>query len=401
MIIIKKQLRNYSKKKEFQNKILTSLFESKNEPQILKQIANGCYAILELTTERSVYDERGKLVGFIDVYIELKIGETIYPVICELKTNTDNHGNQLDNYFCYIQKEKGKEPFCFYITLNGKAPQKTRGSKYIDKYIPMSYWNVLGGCLDEQYDCCDPLIVDYLRTLDAYYHCIVSLDEETSSVRYETEAEERKNNAEKKLFYYAYFQCIVNEIMKCLSNENFQVKLCLTVTAIDDSQKEYSVSDLDSTDKEKIESIKLTIADPCRDYAKIFIERIFADEDKYVLGIDSNSKYFGDKGLKIYGELILHWKRYGKKVIRYKERSKGGSDWKTFRNRKGDDWNIAQLLENKNTHLSTGQPFKNERSENYNFKALLDRKIILLGFSDPEIWAEWLIADLRRIKTLT
>ena len=145
------------------------------------------------------------------------------------------------------------------------------------------------------------------------------------------------------------------------------------------------IDDLDIVSFEKIARIRLTITDPSRDYAKIHLERIFTCEDKYVLVINPDDRYWGEKGKKIYNNLIQHWKDKKKKIKRYNEKSPNDpNDWVSVHKRKDDHWNIAQLLESKN--------------ENYNFKSHLDKKRILINFTDPTTWAEWIIADLKRIE---
>ena len=71
--------------------------------------------------------------GRIDIFFEDIFSR---PYIMELKTGTDDASGQLDSYSRYIRDIYSEEPCCLYISLDGKAPEHTTETKWIQATFP-------------------------------------------------------------------------------------------------------------------------------------------------------------------------------------------------------------------------------------------------------------------------
>ena len=145
--------------------VLKALFKSASEISIKDKT---------LEKEKTICDpDENNKKRRIDIYFEIKRdGKDSIPVILELKTDTDNHDNQLSAYKNYFEKKR-LSPQLFYITPDGRRPsaEGEKDKKILEKYERRSYLSLVKE-LVEKLPCLsdvntDMVIKDYCETVVA------------------------------------------------------------------------------------------------------------------------------------------------------------------------------------------------------------------------------------------
>ena len=121
-----------------------------------------------LIKQKPIYDTNSlsKVLGFIDIFAELKIKDKNYSFIIEDKIEANEHGNQLKNYKL-AEEDKNENPLFVFITFGLKSKKflsklMNEGWKIIDKDGLITLFT------EVNYEDCSDIIKQYFDYLSAY-----------------------------------------------------------------------------------------------------------------------------------------------------------------------------------------------------------------------------------------
>lgn len=333
------------------------------------------------------YVSYGTETGFIDIYFEMRLHGDSIPVIIELKTKTRDHGNQLERYFKAIYKSTGKLPLCFYLTPEGKQPNKSSNA-----YTCLSYFdfvNSLPKNINFENDAEKTIITDYITTINYSRRETVKFDKERL-----------KDNF---LYYLAYFSQIKNAIEKKGIGVTCQIEyshknsddmnfvtseIKVNCTAKDFFSKIFfpSLVALRMVISAKDKNICLALEKRWNDIKKKYNRTVHL-HNRYYLGIyikEGNTCNFDD-----IKHLLQHWIDSNRKLAILGRQE-------VLADKEVDLQNIKkEMIRQKDEISLIAQDLSDWPMP------ILDNNIIFYKVSDVNSWANWILEDLERITDAT
>ena len=332
----------------------------------------------------------------IDLYLELSSvanNWTNEPIIIELKTNSDNHGGQLTFYYDIIFEQTNKNPHCFYVSLDGRAPiKKSKDNErkdIIEKYICKKYSDLV-----KNIHTCDThhyAFKDYINTINLVEEIKNEQDEciyNTGSSKNNLKDNIQKDNIYKQVcIYNTYFVKLKEELLE--KNIKSKITFKIGFKTKKNSKPGKRPKELNHSYKEDFnfkdiyEDLlsRVKMIEKKGYYTELFLKLVIWDKDKYlalerrwentgssfIYGVSwgsQNRNYIIESAP--YENLLSFWKEIlGRTLF-----TKYIEGYKTGYVQDLTDWPM---------------PF-------------LDHKKIFIGETDVRNWANWIKEDLDRIQ---
>lgn len=354
---------------DYNKQVVKNLVSSLPDSDELRSLVESKdFSIEELTREKFV-ETSGK---YIDIYFELRFGkDSVYPVVLELKTNTNNHTNQLSEYYTYITNSSNNARF-FYVSLDGKNPD-SESSGLEKKYVCLKYYDLIADICEAK----DRIIQDYIDTLKML-------------------EKHQTNDNERLLICYTFFRLIKEN----LGNSMAKIQLYYKER---NRRKENPVVELkDETkllniDFNKVKRLCLTLVVE-KDEKRLGIERRWEYNNKQL----QRSMYYGvmfgkneskkkDDYNTAYYKLAYHWSKVGEKRegLRSLNAIVNETDFVIKEGEKKD----PSLKNRVNTDIWCVVQFLTDW-----VMEKLDSLLIIDDTSSPKSWAKWIESDFEYIK---
>ena len=371
-------------REDYYRTVIQNMVNKANVAKLKKliEVETNSYQVTKLCMEKRTPSGR-----YIDIFFELVFSPSgeVFPFVLELKTDTNNHDEQLSAYVNYIDQGKENQAYkdnaqYYYISLDGKEPKANSDAErnYVCKYVCMKYCELITNIKN----CNESIVNDYIKTINMLESgvCIT--------------------NYEKLLIYLVFFEEIAKSLNKTKAGLVTELELFAKNKG---SSKYYKITEINKLKEwnEQWKGVYLALF-ITNSVGRLGLERRWEYKKKHGW---QNSMYYGingdfeipkeDECNRKYFQLVEHWYQIGERNSNKRE--------------------LNVVVENGRFKLRTEEEDKESRREykkrvnnkkwcavqyldNWTMK-YLDRLEIVHDISDPFTWAKWIERDFELIES--